>query len=45
MVIGDVVIVFDFFFFMGVGYVIMCGCDVVVVLVEYLINNEDRLLK
>ncbi len=45
MAIGDAAIAFDPLSSMGVGHAITCGCDAAVALVEYLINNEDRLLK
>ncbi|NER98631.1 MAG: NAD(P)/FAD-dependent oxidoreductase [Symploca sp. SIO1B1] len=45
MAIGDAAIAFDPLSSMGVGHAITCGCDAAVALVEYLVNNEDRLLK
>ncbi|NEO99915.1 MAG: NAD(P)/FAD-dependent oxidoreductase [Symploca sp. SIO2E9] len=45
MAIGDAAIAFDPLSSMGVGHAITCGCDAAVALVEYLINNEDRMLK
>ncbi|NEO42032.1 MAG: NAD(P)/FAD-dependent oxidoreductase [Moorea sp. SIOASIH] len=45
MAIGDAAIAFDPLSSMGVGHAITCGCDAAVALVEYLINNDDRLLK